>query len=347
MRIAVVGTGIAGNVAAQRLAREHDITVFEADARIGGHTHTVDVVLAGRRWAIDTGFIVFNDRTYPNFVALLDELGVASQPSDMSFSVSDRHSGLEYNGRSLNTLFAQRSNLLRPSFHRMLLDVLRFNREAPALLDRAAGAITLGEYLRAGRYSRGFIEHYILPMGAAIWSASPTGMERVPAAFFVRFFHNHGLLSVDDRPQWRVISGGSQRYVDRLVAGHRSRIRLNTPVHWIRRRPGYVEVKARGGEVERFDHVFLACHSDQALRLLTDPRPQERAVLGAIGYQRNAAVLHTDASLMPRRRRAWAAWNYHLPAAGEAERAVTLTYHMNILQGLGAAPQFFVTLNDR
>jgi len=356
MKIAIVGTGIAGNVAAHRLARDHDITVFEADARIGGHTNTVDVVMEGRRWSIDTGFIVFNDVTYPNFVALLDELGVASQPSDMSFSVSDQASGLEYNGRSLNTLFAQRRNLLRPSFHRMLLDVLRFNREAPALLEPGAGRVTLGEYLRAQGYSRGFVEHYILPMGAAIWSASPAGMARVPAAFFVRFFHNHGLLTVDGRPQWRVIRGGSKRYVERLVAGHRDRIRLNAPVHWIRRHPGYVEVKVRGAEVERFDRVFLACHSDQALRLLTDATPQEREVLGAIAYQRNEAVLHTDASLMPRRRRAWAAWNYHLPAgAGYAgpdvadvgERKVTLTYNMNILQGLDAAAQFCVTLNDR
>jgi len=351
MRTAIVGTGIAGNVVAHRLARDHDVTVFEADTRIGGHTNTVDVVMGGRRWAIDTGFIVFNDVTYPNFVALLDELGVASQPSDMSFSVSDRRSGLEYNGCSLNTLFAQRSNLLRPSFHRMLLDVLRFNREAPTLLEGTAGPASLGEYLRAQGYSRHFMEHYILPMGAAIWSASPEGMERVPAAFFVRFFHNHGLLSVNGRPQWRVITGGSRRYVEKLVAGHRDRIRLNTPVHWIRRHPGYVEVKARGREIERFDRVFLTCHSDEALRLLTDPTPQEREVLGAIAYQRNEAVLHTDASLMPRRRRAWAAWNYHLPVADshtavEGERRAALTYNMNILQGLDAAAQFCVTLNN-
>jgi uncharacterized protein len=352
MKIAIVGTGIAGNVVAHRLAREHDITVFEADARVGGHTNTVDVVAGGRRWAIDTGFIVFNDVTYPKFVALLDELGVASQPSDMSFSVSDRRSGLEYSGSSLNTLFAQRSNLLRPSFHRMLLDVLRFNREAPVLLEGGGGPVTLGEYLRAQGYSRSFVEHYILPMGAAIWSASPEGMSRMPAAFFVRFFHNHGLLSVTDRPQWRVIRGGSKRYVEKLVAGHRDRIRLNTPVHWIRRHPGYVEVKARGSEVERFDRVFLACHSDQALRLLTDPSPQEREVLGAIAYQRNEAVLHTDTALLPRRRRAWAAWNYLMPAHdadadGAGERKVTLTYNMNILQGLDAATPFCVTLNDR
>ncbi|MCU0988847.1 MAG: FAD-dependent oxidoreductase [Xanthomonadales bacterium] len=348
MKIAIIGTGIAGNVVANRLARRHDITVYEADDRIGGHTHTVDVLAGGRRWAVDTGFIVYNDVTYPNFRALLDELGVASQPSDMSFSVSDRRSGLEYNGASLNALFAQRVNLLRPSFYRMLRDILRFNREAPALLATAQPrSLTLGEYLQSGDYSRGFIEQYIVPMGAAIWSASPQGMLDVPAGFFIRFFHNHGLLSVSERPTWRVIKGGSHRYVEKLVAGHRDRIRLSTPVHWIRRHPGHVEVKARGAEPVRYDRVFLACHSDQALRLLADPTPQEREVLGAIEYQVNEAVLHTDASLMPSRRRAWAAWNVHVPAAGWQDSAkVPLTYNMNILQGLEAPVEFCVTLND-
>lgn len=356
MKIAIVGTGIAGNVVARRLAAKHDITVYEADSRIGGHTHTVDVLAGGRRWAVDTGFIVYNDVTYPNFVALLDELGVESQPSDMSFSVSDQRSGLEYNGASLNALFAQRGNLLRPSFHRMLRDILRFNREAPALLALAqagrqptphSAPLTLGEYLQAGGYSQGFIEHYIVPMGAAIWSAGPQRMLDMPAGFFIRFFHNHGLLSVSDRPTWRVIKGGSRRYVEKLVAGHRDRIRLSTPVHWIRRHPEHIEVKARGAEPVRYDRVFLACHSDQALRLLTDPTPQEREVLGAIEYQANEAVLHTDASLMPRHRRAWAAWNVHVPAAGwQGSDKVALTYNMNILQGLDAPLEFCVTLND-
>ncbi len=348
MKIAIVGTGIAGNVAAYKLAREHDITVFEADSRIGGHSNTIDVVAAGRRWAIDTGFIVYNDVTYPNFVALLDELGVVSQPSDMSFSVSDRASGLEYNGASLGTLFAQRRNLLRPSFYRMLLDILRFNREAPALLDSPGASLSLGDYLDAQGYSRGFVEHYIVPMGAAIWSATPDGIRRVPAKFFIRFFQNHGLLSVNDRPTWRVIQGGSKRYVERLVAGHRHRIRLNSPVHWVRRHPEFIEIKARGSEPERFDRVFLACHSDQALRVLVDATPQEREVLGAIEYQRNEAVLHSDASLMPRNRRAWAAWNYHLASpADHADGRVTLSYNMNILQGLDAPVEFCVTLNNR
>jgi predicted NAD/FAD-binding protein len=346
MKIAIIGTGIAGNVAAYRLAQEHDITVFEADHRIGGHTNTVDVVAAGQRWAVDTGFIVFNNVTYPNFISLLDELGVDSQDSDMSFSVRNERNGLEYNGASLNALFAQRTNLLKPSFYRMLADILRFNREALALLDQPGNQVTLGEYLDSNGYSKGFIDHYIVPMGAAIWSATPGGMRAVPATFFIRFFHNHGLLSVNQRPVWRVVKGGSRSYVEKLVAGHRDRIRLDAPVEWIRRHPGYVEVKARGAAVEKFDRIFLACHSDQALELLADPTPEERAVLGAIRYQQNEAVLHTDHSLMPKRRLAWAAWNYHIPrGAADPEGKAALTYNMNILQSLAAPVQFCVTLN--
>jgi predicted NAD/FAD-binding protein len=347
MKIAIVGTGIAGNVVAHRLARDHDITVYESAGRVGGHTNTIDVELGGRRWAVDTGFIVYNDVTYPNFISLLDELGVESQPSDMSFSVSSRRDGLEYNGASLNTLFAQRRNLLRPSFYRMLLDILRFNREAPALLEDGRKCLSLGEYLDANGYSRQFMEYYILPMGAAIWSSTPEAMRWMPAEFFIRFFHNHGLLSVSDRPQWRVVKGGSRSYVEPLVGGHRDRIRLNAGVQWIRRHPEYIELKAEGTEPERYDRVFLACHSDQALRLLADPTPQEREVLGAIPYQTNEAVLHTDVSLMPRRKRAWAAWNYHIPEDAEADDGrVTLTYNMNILQSLDAPLDFCVTLNN-
>jgi predicted NAD/FAD-binding protein len=346
MKIAVIGTGIAGNVAAYRLAGDHEITVFEADRRIGGHTNTVDVLAAGQRWAVDTGFIVFNDRTYPNFIALLDELGVESQASDMSFSVRSERDGLEYNGASLNALFAQRSNLLRPSFYRMLLDILRFNREAPALLDDPGDTISLGDYLDQNGYSSKFVDHYIVPMGAAIWSATPGGMRAVPAAFFVRFFHNHGLLSVNDRPTWRVIRGGSRNYLDKLVAGHRDRIRLDTPVEWVRRYAEHIEVKAKGAPVERFDRVFFACHSDQALKLLADPTPAEQEVLGAIKYQENEAVLHTDHSLMPERRLAWAAWNYHIPKGeSDPDGKVALTYNMNILQSLEAPVEFCVTLN--
>ena len=346
MKIAVIGTGIAGNVAAYKLAQDHDITVYEADSRIGGHTNTVDVLAAGQTWAVDTGFIVFNDATYPNFIALLDELGVESQASDMSFSVRSERRPLEYNGASLNALFAQRRNLLKPSFYRMLIDILRFNREAIALLAEPENMVTLGDYLARNGYSDEFIEHYIVPMGAAIWSATPGGIRAVPAAFFIRFFHNHGLLSVKDRPTWRVIKGGSRNYLDKLVAGHRERIRLNAKVEWVRRHPEYIEVKAKGCGVETYDRVFMACHSDQALAALADPTRQERDVLGAIGYQQNEAVLHTDASMMPRKRRAWAAWNYHIPKdSADLDGKVTLTYNMNILQGLKAPVEFCVTLN--
>jgi predicted NAD/FAD-binding protein len=347
MKIAIIGTGIAGNCAAYRLAPHHDITVFEADGRIGGHTNTLEVDDGDRTLAVDTGFIVFNEKTYPHFLALLDELGVASQDSDMSFSVSGGRSGLEYNGSSLNGLFAQRRNLIRPSFHRMLRDILRFNREAPALLGQPDFGLTLGEYLDRNDYSRQFVDSYVLPMGSAIWSATAERMRAMPAVFFVRFFQNHGLLSVNDHPQWRVIRGGSVRYVEKMVAGHRDRIRLNAPVRSVRRLPDHVEVRAEGGEPERFDRVFLACHSDQALEMLADPTPQEREVLGAIGYQRNEAVLHTDTSLMPKRRRAWAAWNYNIPHDAERlDGKVTLTYNMNILQRLDARREYCVTLNN-
>jgi len=343
MRIAVIGAGIAGNVAAYHLAREHEVTVFEAGSHLGGHTHTHEVEQAGRRYSVDTGFIVFNDWTYPNFIRLLDELEVASQPSDMGFSVRDERSGLEYNGSTLNTLFAQRRNLVRPSFWRMLADILRFNREAPVLLAQPGDDLPLGDYLARNGYSRGFVEHYIVPMGAAIWSTDPQNMVAFPARYFIRFFHNHGLLSVDDRPQWRVIRGGSARYVEPLTAPFRDRVRLRTPVQSVRRLAGQVYVKARGHDVERFDAAFLACHSDQALAMLADATPLEREVLGAIRYQENEAVLHTDASLMPRARRAWAAWNYHvLP---ETCGRVALTYNMNILQSLDAPEPFLVTLN--
>lgn len=346
MKIAIIGSGIAGNVAAHHLHRDHDITLYEGDSHIGGHTHTHAVEYDGERYAIDTGFIVFNDWTYPNFIALLNELGVDSQPSAMSFSVRNERSGLEYNGTSLNSLFAQRLNLLRPSFHRMIRDILRFNREAPALLE-SAQETTLGDYLATQNYSEEFVGNYLIPMGAAIWSTEPARMLAFPARFFVRFFHNHGMLSVGNRPQWRAIKGGSASYVDKLVAPFRNRIRLNTPVDSVRRLPDRVVVKARGAEAEHYDQVFLACHSDQALQLLIDATPLECEVVGAIAYQENEAVLHTDISLLPRSRRAWAAWNYHVVQASEqaAGPRATLTYNMNILQNLKSRHTFCVTLN--
>lgn len=344
MKIAIVGTGIAGNTAAHFLHRAgHQITVFEACDHIGGHTHTHRIELDGETHEIDTGFIVFNDWTYPNFIGLLDELGVASQPTSMSFSVRNDASGLEYNGTSLDGLFAQRRNLVRPSFLRMIAEILRFNREAPRLLDTPGGELPLGEFLAQHRYSRHFTDDYLVPMGAAIWSTDPQRMLAFPARFFVRFLHNHGMLSVDDRPTWRVIRGGSARYVERLVQPWRDRVRLNTPVDSVRRSVEGVTLSVRGHAPERFDHVFLACHADQALRLLAEPTPDERAVLGALPYQANEAALHTDTSLLPRNRRAWAAWNYQVDP--RRRENVALTYNMNILQGLRSRHTFCVTLN--
>ncbi len=343
MRIAVVGTGISGMVAAYHLNREHDVTIYEAASHIGGHTHTVDIPYAGKTYAIDTGFIVFNDWTYPNFVALLEELEVGWQPSDMSFSVRCDKSGLEYNGTSLNSLFAQRRNLARPSFLRMIADIVKFNRRAPSLLKNPDNHTTLGEYLNRDGYSSYFINHYIVPMGAAIWSSRPSDMMNFPARFFVEFFANHGFLSVNERPTWRVIRGGSRAYVDKLTAPYRGRIHLNTPVESLKRQATQVSLRLKDGTVAHYDQVFLACHSDQALRLLADPSPQEREILRAMRYQSNEALLHTDSRLIPRRPLARAAWNYHLPV--EPHDQVTVTYNMNILQSLQAPTQFLLTLN--
>jgi uncharacterized protein len=344
MRVAIVGTGISGMLCARLLHSDHEVTVFEAGDYIGGHTNTVDVDIAGRRFAVDTGFIVCNDWTYPHFLQMLRRLGVATQPSDMSFSVRCKRTGLEYNGTSLNTLFAQRSNLLRPSFHRMIRDILRFNKEALELLDKSDERTTLGEYLDTKHYSREFLENYILPMGGAIWSAEPQAMRAFPARYFVQFFKNHGMLSVDERPEWRVVSGGSSRYMRALTQPFRDRIRLKSPVVSIRRFDTHVEVTSGSGASERFDHVIVSAHSDQALAMLSDASPAERTILGAIPYQENIAVLHTDESVMPKRKLAWAAWNYHLDAQSKSHVAVT--YWMNHLQSLDAPVNFCVTLND-
>ena len=343
MKIAIIGGGIAGLACAYHLQAAHDITLFEANDYPGGHTHTHDIECAGKTWAIDTGFIVFNDWTYPNFIKLMDELKVPSQPSDMSFSVKCERTGVEYNGTTLNRLFAQRRNLFRPSFLRMIKDILRFNQEAPLWLEQGGDDTTLGEYLQTRGYSQVFQDHYIIPMGAAIWSSGRAGMLAFPARYFMRFFHNHGMLSVDKRPLWRVIQGGSRSYVEPLTRGFRERIRLSTPVDSVSRDGRAATVKPRGGEAERFDAVVFACHSDQALRLLADPSAAERDILGAIPYQENEAILHTDASVLPKTRLAWAAWNYHIP--GQERERVALTYDMNILQGLDAPETFCVTLN--
>jgi len=345
MKIAIVGSGIAGLTCAYLLARRHEITVFEADARIGGHTHTVPVTVDGREYSVDTGFIVFNDWTYPNFIRLLGQLGVTFKPTEMSFSVNDPDSGLEYNGNNLNSLFAQRSNLLSPGFWGMLRDILRFNKEARRDLaeQRISVDTTLDDYLKAGGYGERFILHYIVPMGAAIWSMPMAEMLNFPLQFFVRFFENHGLLSISNRPQWQVIEGGSSAYIAPLTASFKERIRLNCPVGRIDRDAHGVVIHSPAG-IERFDKVVLACHSDQALRLLGSPDDKEREILGALPYADNEVVLHTDTRLLPTRKRAWASWNYRLGGAGHTRAAVT--YDMNILQGLQSDTTFCVSLNQ-
>lgn len=345
MKIAIVGSGIAGLTCAYLLNRKHDIQVFEAGDWIGGHTHTVDVQVEGRRYAIDTGFIVFNDWTYPNFIRLLGQVGVAFKPTEMSFSVSDPSSGVEYNGHDLNSLFAQRSNLWSPAFWGMLRDILRFNRQSLDDLasDRIYADTTLGQYLQRNGYGRRFIEHYIVPMGSAIWSMSLADMLGFPLQFFVRFCKNHGLLSVSDRPTWQVIEGGSRSYVAPLTASFAERIRLNCPVSRVVRDDNGVALHSAAGE-ERFDKVVFACHSDQALALLDQASTAERDILGALPYASNDVVLHTDTRLLPERPLAWASWNYRL--GGPSDQPAAVTYNMNILQGIDSATTFCVSLNQ-
>lgn len=342
MKIAIIGSGIAGNVLAYHLNKQHDITVFEANSHIGGHTHTHSITHEGLNYNVDTGFIVFNDRTYPHFIALLDELKVAWQPSQMSFSVLNEKTGLEYNGTNLNSLFAQRSNIFKLSFHRMIRDILRFNKQALELLNDG-NEIKLGDYLSQGNYSQQFINHYIIPMGSAIWSTEAKQMLDFPARFFVRFFHNHGMLTVNNRPEWRTITGGSASYVNALTESFIHKIRLNIPIESVRRLKTSVRIKPLFSEEEKFDYVFFACHSDQALKLLSDKTDQESEILGAIPYQENMIYLHHDVSLMPKRKLAWAAWNYHVTE--QPLDRVAVTYNMNILQNLHSNEPLLVTLN--
>lgn len=343
MKIAIIGSGVSGNTLAWHLSKQHEVTVFEADGHIGGHTHTHEIDAFGKRYNIDTGFIVYNDWTYPNFIEMLNTLGVETQSSDMSFSVHDEASGLEYNGTSLNSLFAQRRNLFRPSFIGMIRDILRFNQEAPALLDEHQADMPFGEYLKLNGYGEKFIAHYVIPMGSAIWSASPDQMFEFPAKFFIRFFHNHGMLSVSDRPEWRVIKGGSKAYVEKLTQAFKDNIRLNTPIESVQRKNEGVIVKPKNQAAELFDWVFFACHSDQALAILEDASNDEIEILGGIPYQNNQIVLHTDMNLMPKKKLAWAAWNYHITE--QALNLAAVTYNMNILQSLESPEPFLVTLN--
>jgi predicted NAD/FAD-binding protein len=343
MRIAVVGAGVSGLVAAHLLAAEHEVHVFEAQPYAGGHTNTVRVDTPHETHWVDTGFIVFNDRNYPRFERLLQRLGVAAQPSDMSFAVTDARGDFEYASTSPNGLFAKRAHLATPWFHRMLADVVRFQREARRLLSSDGEGPSLGHFLEQHRYSRAFVDRLIVPQAAAVWSADPRQMWSFPARFLIEFFDNHGMLGLRDRPKWRTIAGGSHRYVQALVGSWRARLWLSSPVASVARFDDHVEVTPRGRAAERFDHVVMATHSDQALSLLADASHREHELLGAIPYQPNEAVLHTDARMLPRRRRAWASWNYHL--LDEPTGKPTVTYHMNRLQSLRAEREFCVTLN--
>jgi predicted NAD/FAD-binding protein len=343
--IAVIGSGISGLTAAHYLSVGHTVHVFEAGRQIGGHTATVDVELGGRRYAVDTGFIVYNDWTYPNFIELLRELDVSSRPTTMGFSVRDEQSGLEYAGGNLDTLFAQRRNLLSPRFLRMVRDILRFNREAVADLEagRIGAGDTLGAYLEARGYSEGFRRDYLIAMGSAIWSADCDSMLEFPLEFFVRFFRNHGLLSVKNRPQWHVIEGGSREYLRPLCQRFEQRIHTGCAVKGVERDEEGVTLRLDDGGSARFDQVVIATHSDQALAMLTDASTAEREILDALPYQANDVVLHTDVRLLPQNRKTWSSWNYRLGV--DAGRAV-VTYNMNILQGIQAPETFCVTLNQ-
>jgi len=343
MRIAIVGAGIAGLVCAHRLHPEHEITVYEANDHAGGHTNTVRADLGDETHWVDTGFIVYNDRNYPNFEPLLAELGVETQKSRMSFSVSDDSGSFEYAGTPRG-LLAQPSNLADPRFARMIADLVRFNRDARRLLElRPDEGPSLRELLREGGYGEWFCDRLIVPQASAVWSADPEQMWSFPAAFLARFFHNHGMLGFSDRPQWRTVTGGSHRYVEAITRPFSHRIRTSTPVRSIERTPDGVEVSADGCETERYDEVVVAAHSDQALGMLARPTEAERDVLGAIAFQPNEAVLHTDSSLLPRRRAARASWNFHL--TDPVEPHTTLTYWMNSLQSLRSKHDVCVTLN--
>lgn len=345
MKIAIVGSGISGLTAAYLLNRKHEIVLFEKDDYIGGHTHTHDIEQNGEVYPVDTGFIVHNDKTYPNFIKLMAELGVTRIPTEMSFGVKSEVSGLEYCGTNLNHVFAQRTNILNRSFLKMLKEILRFNKEVTRQYEEQTlpEDLTLGEYLKSNGYTDYFTNHYAIPMGAAIWSIGTEQMMQFPMMFFTRFFHNHGLLTVTDQPQWYVLQGGSKAYIEPITKGFIENIRLNSEVTSIRRYEDHVQVGFNGKE-ETFDHVVIAAHSNQALAMLESPTDAEKEILGAVPYEPNEAILHQDKTPMPKKKLAWASWNYRL-RKGQENRP-TLTYDMNNLQRLTADPAFFVTLNQ-
>ena len=347
MKIAIVGSGISGLTCAYHLHTTHELTIFEANGYVGGHTNTVEVEHQGEILNVDTGFIVFNERTYPKFIELLDELKVASQRTEMSFSVACEATGLEYSGSGLSGLFAQKRNLLNPRFFRLLYDFTRFTRYCRVLLEAGAeSAETLGGFIERHQFGEMFVEKYLLPMGSAIWSCPRKKFLDFPAQFIAEFYENHGLLNITNRPKWRVVSGGSKQYVDAMTADFRERIQLKTPVVSVKRdlESGRISVQTKHGW-ESFDHLIFACHSDQALRILGDEADSvEQEVLSAFPYEPNTAILHSQRDLLPKRKKAWSSWNYFLPAVGQDQ--ATLTYNMNILQSLNDAPLLNVTLND-
>ena len=345
--IAVIGSGVSGLTAAYLLSKKHQVTVFEKSDRIGGHTATVDVEKNGKRYAIDTGFIVFNDKTYPNYLALLNEIGIGKQATEMSFSVHNCQSGMEYNGHNLDTLFAQRRNIFRPKFWLLVKEILRFNKLCKAVYQQEnyISGYTLGSFLSENKFSAYFSEHYILPMGAAIWSSSLAQMEDFEFKFFVQFFHNHGLLNIADRPQWYVIPNGSRSYLPPLCKPFQKNIKLNINITGITRVDNKVQLDFDDGHSEIFDDVVIACHSDQALAMLSDASENEQTILSAMPYSENSVVLHTDKALLPKREKAWASWNYQL--SQDRHQPASVTYNMNILQGISSEHTFCVTLNQK
>lgn len=343
-RLAIIGAGVSGLTAAYVLHRAgHDVTLLDDADYAGGHTCTVPVELAGQVYMVDTGFIVLNDRNYPNFTRMLDHLGVATAPSDMSFAVTTEGHDFEYASTSVGGLYAQPRHAVSRRFARMLLDVRRFQREAPALLGLDGDGPSLAEYLEEHRYSAWFVDRLLVPQASAVWSVDPAHMWSFPAKFLVRFFANHGMLGLRDRPKWAYVRGGSSTYVEAILRELGDRVRLQAPVIAVERFDEHVAVTARGGTPEAFDEVVIAAHSDQALAMLADASDEEHRVLGAIRYTDNEAVLHTDRTLLPRRRRAWASWIYHL--LDEPPGQTTVTYYMNRLQRLAAPEQLCVTLN--
>jgi predicted NAD/FAD-binding protein len=346
-RFAVIGSGVSGLTTAYLLSKKHQVTVFEKSSKIGGHTATVEVEKEGANYVIDTGFIVFNDKTYPNFLALLDEIGIGQQATEMSFSVHNCQTGLEYNGHNLNTLFAQRRNLFNPKFWFLVKEILRFNKLCKKTYRQQCyqEGMTLGSFLTSNGFNEYFSENYILPMGAAIWSSSLAQMENFELRFFIQFFHNHGLLNVADRPQWYVIPKGSRSYLSPLIKPFEQNIHVNADISAVTRHPDNVQIDFQDGTSQTFDEVVFACHSDQALALLGDPTENEKNILGAIPYSTNSVVLHTDKKLLPLRKTAWASWNYQLST--DRHKAASVTYNMNILQGLESEHTFCVTLNQK